>query len=99
MKQRVVESNLSKVERRQLLKSLGKGVREARVARGLTQLTLSLETGLSKAFLSDLECGRRNASFETLCRIAKALKTDVVELIGGTGDYTLVPRFREIDSK
>ncbi len=81
MKTRVIESNITPAEKRDLLHRLGQSVKEARENKGLTQLSLSLETGLSKAFLSDLECGRRNPSFETLCRLAKALQIDLGKLL------------------
>jgi transcriptional regulator with XRE-family HTH domain len=49
-------------------------VREYRKKRGYSLLKLSEDTGLAKAFLSQLENGKKNASLETIDKIAAALE-------------------------
>lgn len=99
MKTRVIDSNIELKERESLLADLGRAIRQAREARGMSQLALSLATGLSKTFLCDLENGRRNPSFETLCRLAKALTADVSELVMGAGEFALPITYFENASK
>ena len=99
MKTRVIDSNIEPKERESLLADLGRAIRQAREARGMSQLALSLATGLSKTFLCDLENGRRNPSFETLCRLAKALTADVSELVMGAGEFALPIAYFENASK
>ena len=48
-------------------------IRVWREHRGLTQAALAKAAGLGQGSLSDLERGRRSASFETFCRLADAL--------------------------
>ena len=65
--------------------SLGKRIAHLRKTRGLTQLELSVDSGLSQSFLCDLEAGRRNPSVETLERIAVALNVSLSVLLEGVG--------------
>lgn len=66
-----------------VLSQLGKRVAYLRKERHLTQLALSLESGLSKSYISDLERGERNATVEVLQRLASALKVTLEELFRG----------------
>lgn len=66
-----------------LLGQLGKRIAFLRKQRGLTQLTLSADTGLATSFISDLELGKRNPSIETLWKIAEALDVTLEELFKG----------------
>ena len=66
-----------------LLWQLGKRIAFLRKQRGLTQLALSIESGLALSFVSDLERGKRNPSIETLWKIAKALDVSLEELLRG----------------
>ena len=65
--------------------SLGKRIAHLRKTRGLTQLELSVDSGLSQSFLCDLEAGRRNPSVETLERVAMALGVSLSVLLEGVG--------------
>jgi transcriptional regulator with XRE-family HTH domain len=66
-----------------VLSQLGKRVAYLRKERHLTQLALSLESGLSKSYISDFERGERNATVEVLQRLASALKVTLEELFRG----------------
>jgi len=56
-----------------LQRSIGKKIRGARKAKGLTLGNLASRTNLSIGFLSQIELGKNSASVDTLYRIATAL--------------------------
>lgn len=58
----------------------GKRLRHLRMNRDLTQERLAEQSDLSVDFLSLVERGRNAPSFETLERLAKALKVSVADL-------------------
>ncbi len=45
-----------------------------------TQRSLSIESGISRQFISQMECGKRIPSIDTLCQLAIALKTSISSL-------------------
>ena len=47
----------------------------------LSQSALAERAGVSRPVVSDLECGRANATIDVLDRIATALETSVVDLL------------------
>ncbi len=47
----------------------------------LSQSALAERAGVSRPIISDLECGRANATLDVLGRIATALETSVVDLL------------------
>jgi transcriptional regulator with XRE-family HTH domain len=62
---------------------MGKRIKKLREARGLTQAELADKVGVTQVYISSLESGaRKNPSLELLRKLAKALKTDVAELLG-----------------
>ena len=56
-------------------------IRVWREHRGLTQEALAEQVGIAKAYLSQLEGGKRAGSAQVLQRIAVALRIDVDDLI------------------
>ena len=60
---------------------LGKKIREVRVKEGYSQEELASRCGLHRTYISDIERGERNVSVENIEKIAKALKTEVNELL------------------
>ncbi len=66
-----------------LLHQLGKRIAYLRKQGRMSQLDLSLATGISKSHLSDIECGRRNPSLLTLGTIAQGLGVTLEELFRG----------------
>jgi XRE family transcriptional regulator, aerobic/anaerobic benzoate catabolism transcriptional regulator len=64
-----------------LLARLGRAVREARVARGLTLRELAARSGLSSRFLVQVEGGRGNLSVRSLAAVARALGTTPAVLL------------------
>jgi len=65
----------------QVRRDVGARVREARLAAGLTQEALALESGLSRNVLIELEWGKRSVLFERLYDLGRALGTDVSTLL------------------
>lgn len=60
--------------------ALGQAVREARSARGLSQESVALDAEMEPSWLSHIENGRRNPSWATVQRIARALGVRVSDL-------------------
>ena len=62
------------------MKTLGERIRELREEHDLSGRELAKRLGLSAAFLSDVELGRRHPSPEVLVQIARALGTAAADL-------------------
>ena len=62
---------------------LGMRIRYLRKNKKMSQLDLSLEAGLNKNYISDLEKGRRNPTILVLNKIAVALNIDLATLFKG----------------
>ncbi|MEO9338577.1 helix-turn-helix transcriptional regulator [Mesorhizobium sp. SB112] len=60
---------------------LGLNVQRLRREKKLSQEQLSFRSGRSRAYLSGVEAGRRNATLETLEVLAEALEVEPCELI------------------
>lgn len=59
---------------------LGLRIAFIRASKEISQFRLSLLTGLSKQYISDLENGRRNVSISSLYKVAKGLEVGIEEL-------------------
>lgn len=55
---------------------LGANVRRHRKLKGMSQEELSLEAGMKRSYVSDLERGTRNPTVRALGRLAEALKVE-----------------------
>ena len=64
-------------------KLIGKHIREIRKSKGITQLRLSEEIGISPQFMSRIESGIKRPSLDTLINIASVLETTVDGLLLG----------------
>ena len=62
---------------------LGKRIEYLRKQKGWSQEDLSLESGVNKNYICDLENGRRNPSLLILSRISRALKISLQTLFQG----------------
>jgi transcriptional regulator with XRE-family HTH domain len=60
---------------------LGTNVRRYRKLRGMSQEELSLEAGMKRSYVSDLERGTRNPSVRALGRLATALGVEPATLL------------------
>ena len=54
--------------------SFGRSLRKRRLAKLLSQEALALESNLSRAYISDLEMGKKDPSLFTVFKLADALK-------------------------
>jgi transcriptional regulator with XRE-family HTH domain len=61
--------------------ALGAAVRQRRNELDLTQEALSLRSGIHQRWISNVETGKRNPSYTSLRRLAKALELKTSELI------------------
>ena len=66
-----------------ILIQLGKRIRYLRKEKKWSQLDLSLESGVNRNYISDLEKGRRNPTILVLEKIAIALNIDLATLLKG----------------
>lgn len=64
----------------------GMRVKYLREQKKMSQEDLALEANLSKNYLSDIECGRRNPTLKVMDKIAKGLHIDLSTLLLGVGD-------------
>ena len=60
-------------ERAAIQARLGRAVKKVRVERGLTQEQVSAASGLHPTYISDIERGARNPSWETISRLASGI--------------------------
>jgi XRE family aerobic/anaerobic benzoate catabolism transcriptional regulator len=71
-----------------LLESLGRKVRALRAGRGMTRKMLAVDSGVSERYLAQLEQGKGNISIGLLQRVAKALRTDISEMLQSGNEFT-----------
>ena len=69
------------------LTQLGMRIRYLRKQKGMSQLDLSLEAGINKNYISDLERGTRNPSLTVLEKIATALSVNLSTLFQGIQSF------------
>ena len=60
---------------------LGSKIKYERSKQGLSQLDLSLKTGLTTRTISRIECGTIDPKYSTLVKIAEALGVNLSELL------------------
>ena len=79
---------------------LGQFIKEKREAAGLTQKELGSASGLSDSSIQRIETGsRRTPSWDTLCKIARALNIHPFEILKNAGYITeedLMPYTQQI---
>lgn len=63
-----------------VLKELGKRVRQRRKALGWTQEQFAFEAEIDRSYVGGVERGQRNVTFTVLCRLCEALECDVAAL-------------------
>jgi transcriptional regulator with XRE-family HTH domain len=54
--------------------AFGKSLRKRRLAKLLTQENLALDSNLSRAYISDIEMGKKDPSLFTIFKLANALR-------------------------
>jgi len=71
---------MQNAQSRKVLIAFGNKVREARLAKGLSQESLAEKAGLHRTYIGTVERGERNPSLVNLVRIADALAVDLSTL-------------------
>lgn len=61
--------------------ALGQAIRQARLERGLSQERLGLDADLDRTYVSSIERGHRNPTFDTLVKIADVLGVGPADLL------------------
>ena len=62
---------------------LGKNIKAAREELGISQRQLGLMVGCGKPYVSEIEAGLRNPTFNTLIKLADGLNTTLEKLLQG----------------
>ena len=62
------------------LQNIGANVKRFRKQRKISQVELSIEVGIDRAYLSEIENGRTNTSISILFAICDALRIDIKDL-------------------
>ncbi len=70
--------------------ALGARLRELRQEKGLKLAALAHQSGVSLAYVSEVERGRKLPSLEVLDRLAGALGLSVLEVLDGVSPYDRV---------
>ena len=67
--------------RHPIVAQFGTTLRERRREAGMTQAELAAAAGLSRSYLSEVECGRESISLERAARLADALECRLADLL------------------
>jgi transcriptional regulator with XRE-family HTH domain len=67
-------------DRAAIQQRLGRAVKTVRVERGLTQEQVSAVSGLHPTYISDIERGARNPSWEAMSRLATGIGVSVADI-------------------
>ena len=62
-------------------KKLGENIRRIRLAKDMTQGDLCRKLGLDRAYMSNVESGKKNPTLSTIEKIAKALAVKAKDLL------------------
>jgi len=71
------------IQRETFLKKVGQNIREARMARDMSQESLALAAGLDRSYVGGVERGERNITIINLKKIADELNVSLSELVEG----------------
>lgn len=67
-------------DRNAIQRRLGRAVKQVRVQHGLTQEQVSAASGLHPTYISDIERGARNPSWEAVIRLAEGIGVSVSDI-------------------
>jgi transcriptional regulator with XRE-family HTH domain len=76
-------TNKQRSRKSTLLQTLGRQLRQSRVAKGISQERLAEEADLHRTYISSVERGERNVSVNNLNRICAALSIKISALFLG----------------
>jgi transcriptional regulator with XRE-family HTH domain len=69
-------------------------VRRLRVRAGLSQEDFAVDSGIDRTYVSRIERGLENPTVAVLARIARALNTDIVDLVSEPSSRSRVATLR-----
>lgn len=69
------------MERKELLKTIGRNIQNARKEKGYTQETFAELMNVSWSYVSKIECGILNLSLGKIYEISNFLKIDIKKLL------------------
>ncbi|MFI4976253.1 MAG: helix-turn-helix transcriptional regulator [Caulobacterales bacterium] len=72
---------MTELGRMDMRRLVGRNLKRARTASGLTQEELAVKSGFSQQFLSGIEGGKRNPTIVTIYEIAQALGVSHEDLV------------------
>ncbi len=72
---------ISEEEQQAFIVQLGQNIAKIREGKGLSQEKLAEESGLTRNFVSLIECGDTNPSILNLLAVATALNTEIAQLL------------------
>lgn len=78
-------SNLSSDRQHRTLVALGRALREARLAKGISQEKLALLAEVDRSYVGRVERGDNNVAVLTLARLAGALEMTLAKLMQKAG--------------
>ena len=62
-------------------KKLGKNLKEIRLSKGITQVSIAKNLGVDRSFVSNIENGKTNPTLSTITSLAKVLGVSTAELL------------------
>ncbi|HEY9712895.1 MAG TPA: helix-turn-helix transcriptional regulator [Chroococcales cyanobacterium] len=77
----MLSEEFQNIDPEDLLARFSEVVRRRRESLAISQEELGARAGLHRTYISDVECGARNLSLKTLCRLSVALRTSPSQLI------------------
>lgn len=63
------------------LQTLGQNIKNIRKSKQISQIDLAVAVGIDRAYLSEIENGRRNLSINILYAIADALEVNLSDIL------------------
>jgi DNA-binding XRE family transcriptional regulator len=84
---------------RETIKEFGAAVKAERTRLGLTQHALAKRAGFHRSYLTEIECGARNLSLETVCKLAAALGVSLPALFNSRENNNHTPESAALPSE
>jgi transcriptional regulator with XRE-family HTH domain len=78
-----------KTKRDPIKRLVGIRIKHLRKTKGISQEKLSEKIGMSSKYLSSIERGKENPTFDTFIKLAKALNIEISELFNYTDDKSV----------
>jgi len=78
---------MPKGQKRSIPQVFGRGLKELRTLKGLTQDDIALECGIDRSFISLIESGKKQPTITTIVSIAAALEVKPSELVKAMEPY------------